>query len=370
MSLFFIPAFLLLFVYGVILLWLARGFSKTSCEKFTGAANLPLTLIVCARNEEKSIATCIRGILQQDYALQFIQFILVNDASTDATRLLAEKELQQSGIDYTILNNSEHLGKKKSITSAISLAKHELLVMRDADTFTASSNWLSSLVTFYLHHTSDLIIAPLKLADASGVLWALQAIENNVLSLMAAGSAYYQKPFLCNGANMAFKKSVFQKVGGFARHAQIPSGDDVLFMEDVKKIAGSKIDYLKCEESIVSTYSQTSFGPLLRQKVRWASKFKSNQNKLNRLLALLSVLVNVFFLIALWQLLMGTGAQRESALFVVFKLVIDFLLLFLASSSIKNKHVWWYVIPISFLYPFYAGIIALLSVIATPKWNR
>ena len=64
---------------------------------------LPVSVIICARNEEKTISRCIASILNQDYDLTKVELILINDASKDKTVVRAEKILTQSKIDYKII---------------------------------------------------------------------------------------------------------------------------------------------------------------------------------------------------------------------------------------------------------------------------
>ena len=367
--LFYILLFVLLF-YSSVLIYFAIGFIKTQTyyivQNFDEQA---LTIIICARNEEKNIARCLTTIIKQDYSKTKLNLILINDASTDNTVKYAELILKQSNIAYKIISNAEQKGKKQSITYAMQFVNTELIVMRDADTYTTTTLWLKTISDFYNETKSQLIIAPVALGNNNGLLWALQAIENNVLAVLACGSCYYKKPFLCNGANLIFTKSIFQKVNGYTNHINVASGDDVLFLEDVKKVKNVSINYLKSENAIVYTYPAFSFKQLINQKVRWASKFKNNNNKLNLILAFLSFTVNVIWL---FSLIIGFLMPQNSQLgliFILFKLLIDSLLLFLASRFLKNRSLIWYVFPVGFIYPLYASIVALASFFTKPKWK-
>lgn len=360
----------LLLLYAGVLLWLASGFMRMQHFQVSEEGKmLPLSIIICARNEEKTIARCLKTIVQQNYDLDKIQILVVNDASTDNTVRQAELVLKNSGMHYRIISNRERKGKKQSITFAMQHAIHDVIVLRDADTFTLSYNWLKCISDFKLQKNSDLIIGPVAIADNSGSLWALQAIENNVLCVLNAGSAFHKKPFLASGANLIFSRQIFEKAGGYKSHLSIPSGDDVLFLEDVKKIPGAHIDFLKSEDALVYTYPSFSFSSLIKQKIRWAAKFSVNKNKLNFFLSLLIFLINAATLFSLFYGLLLPQNATEALLFVVFKLFIDFLLLFLAAGFIKNRSLAWYVLPIAFIYPVYACIVALASLVSKPSWK-
>lgn len=369
MMLLFYIAFTFLAAYALVLLWLAAGFLRQ--RFFGGAEQEPqaVTIIVCARNEERYIGLCLRSIISQKYPRDKMQIIVINDASSDTTVLQAEAVLKVSGINYRVVSNAQQKGKKHSITYAVQLAAHPLVITRDADTFSASPKWLQRVSDFQRSSHSDLVIAPVAITQNFGVFWALQVVENNILTVLACGSASWKKPFLCSGANLAFTKSIFERTGGYASHAHIPSGDDVLFMEDVKKIPGARIAYLKSKEAIVHTYPSPSFASLMRQKVRWASKFRQNPNPLNLSLAVLSFAVNLFWLFLFVYVYTVHKHKTLCLTFIFSKLVFDNLLLFLAAGFIKNRHIGWFALPVSCIYPVYALMVGMASLFMKSRWK-
>ena len=370
MSLLFYILFSFLLLYTAMLGWLASGFLRT--KRFTPKEKFlqqPVTIIICARNEEKNIGLCLLSVLKQDYTHGRIQLILINDASSDATVQRAENILNGSGLNYRIISNAQQKGKKQSISYAMQFANNPLIILRDADTFTPSLKWLQAISDFQQEHNPDMIIAPVAIANNFGSLWALQAIENNILAMAACGSAFYNRPFLCSGANLIFTKAVFERVNGYNSHMHIASGDDVLFLEDVKKIPGAKIGYLKSENAIVHTYPCFSLRQLLNQKIRWASKFKHNKNMLNLLLAVTSFAANAGWLFLLVFIYLQPQHKWLCLTFMLYKLLFDFLLLFLASRFIKNKGLFWFVLPVGCIYPVYALIVGLASIFIKPKWK-
>ena len=370
MTLFLYILFLLLVCYASILVNLAFGFIRTNVFFLNESDTYTsFTIIICARNEERNIARCLTTILKEEYDHKLIQIILVNDASTDSTLRIAEEILKKSAQDYSIISNTIQKGKKQSIVSAIQLAKHQLIITRDADTYTLSNKWLKTISLFYQKHPSDMVIAPVALSDSYGMLWALQAIENNILALAAAGSANFKKPFLCSGANLIFTKTALQKTNSYSSHLHIASGDDVLFLEDLKKVKGSVISYLKSTDAIVYTFPCYSLKELINQKIRWASKVTINKNGFNLLLAALSSVVNFGWLFCLFYGFLQPINNSITLVFIVCKLLIDFLLLFLASGFIKNRFLLWYSLPVGFVYPIYACIISISYLILKPKWK-
>lgn len=370
MSLVFYLLFVFLFLYSAVIVALAVGFIKT--KRFS-ATNIkpqtPVSIIICARNEEKNISLCLKTIVGQNYERAAMQIILVDDASADGTATIAENILKHSGIAYKIISNTEHKGKKRSITEAMNFTSHRLIVLRDADTFITSTLWLQTISDFFKKQGCDLIIGPVQVANSWNFLWGFEAIETNVLSVFTTGSAYFRAPFLSNGANLIFTKSIFEKTAGFGSHLHIASGDDILFMEDVKKIPDVNIAYLKSKDAIVLTYPARNLKSFLAQRIRWVAKFRHNKNWFNALLAVVVFVVNASWLFCFFHLAITPAYKIHCLLFVAFKLVFDFLLLLLASGFMKNKHLLWLGFPVGCVYPVYAFLLAPASLFIKPKWK-
>lgn len=362
--------FILLGIYAFILFIFGAGFLLTkNVMNFLETEN-PVSIIVCARNEEKNVKACLYSILQQDYDKSKIEIIFSNDASSDSTKQIAEEILSNSKISFLLLSSMEQIGKKKTLQNAISTTNNAFIITRDADTVSPSKNWLKQISNFQTQSQSDFIIAPVAIADNHGLLWALQAFENNILMTISCGSTFFKMPFLCSGANLSFSKSVFEKTNGYDSHINIPSGDDVLFLEEAKRINGAKINFLKSREAIVYTNPERTFKNVIQQKIRWASKFKVNRNIFNFLFALLIFLTNAGWVFALLHGYFRPIHNPESMNFVLLKVCIDFVLLLISTQLIKNKNLLWYYLPIACIYPLYASIVAVCSLFLTPDWKK
>ncbi len=375
--------------YVGFLLFGAIGFIKTKEfvleQDFINKTNT--CIIICARNEENNIEACLNSIYLQNFDKELLEIILVNDASEDSTLSKATNSLSSQNFRFQIINNIQKEGKKNSITKAINATEAELIITRDADTFTDDANWLKTLVSFYEQTQSQFIIAPIEIdgstasassgqAGSPSVLTQLQIFENNALAIVTGGFAFYKKAFLCNGANLAFTKNLFEKTNGYKSHEKIISGDDVLFLEEAKKINSQNISYLKTKIASVITYPQKTFTNLLQQKVRWASKFNANPNQTNALLGLIVFLTHFFTLFFLLKAAFTLYLPLFGLFFILSRFLIDFLLLFLASGYFKRPVQWLWFLPLSLLYSVYVLIITILSIIfpdfrqaGKPNWK-
>lgn len=362
--------FLILFIYLAVLLGIALVYLALPIEQnLAGASKSGLSIIVCIRNEEKHLAACLQSLLDQDYDKDLIQLILVDDNSQDQSIHIAQSLLNSSGLDFLLIRNAKREGKKVSIVKAVSEAKHKLILLRDADTLSPDKSYLSSMLAFQKKGNYDLVIGPVTLFREEGLLSLIQQIENNILQILSAGTAALNRAFLCSGANMLFTRTAYESVNGFRSHIHLESGDDVFFLEDLKKTGKARIAYLKSKEAQVQTYPELSWAALFRQKTRWASKFRYNPNLFNSLLASLVFAVNFLWVLLFLHPFFFFQLNFFFVLFILLKSGADIFLLFLSRSFMPIK----LSVPDLFLcalvYPFYALVIGFRALLFKPNWN-
>lgn len=361
--------YILLFLYCFLLFSLALAALPEPEQKSGWPADLPaVSILICMRNEEAHIAACLNSIFQQAYPKERVQLLLVDDQSTDHSAAIAEGLLNKGPFDFLLIRNNRQQGKKASIQMAISHAKHPLILLRDADTLSPDKDWLISMLGFQNHGNYDMVIGPVALVKSSGWFADLQAIENNILQLLAAGSSALGKPFLCSAANLLFKRSAFEAVNGFSSHLHLASGDDVLLMEDLKRNGSFRIAYQSSAKALVQTYPEEKWDGLLRQKSRWASKFRHNPNPLNSLLAVLVFLVNLLCILALLSLPLFSFSF-SGLLFILLKSGADIFLLFLSRTFMPLQLSTASLLLNTLVYPFYAVLIGLRALFVKPGWN-
>lgn len=114
--------------YGLLLWVLSKFMSRPpASEDITP----PVTIIITAYNEEKSIAAKLHNLLSQDYPREAVQIIVASDASTDATDRIV-KSMEAEGI--MLVRVEGRLGKTAAQNRAVQASNGEILVFTDATT--------------------------------------------------------------------------------------------------------------------------------------------------------------------------------------------------------------------------------------------
>lgn len=246
-----------------------------------------ISVIIAARNEELTIANCINAIAAQIYPSDILEIIVVDDHSTDKTKEVAEKTLSSISLSNKIISNREKAhGKKSALSEGIKNSSGELIVITDADC-TSSTTWLSTIESEYRKSGAYMLCGPVKITGENKFIEYFQSLELCGLSLLSGAGINARLPLLCNGANIAYTRKVFDEVEGFKGIDNNPSGDDILLMFKIDNKFPGKIRYVKSKDAFVSTPAQDSMKGFLDQRIRWASKGVHSNNPANAFISML-----------------------------------------------------------------------------------
>ena len=226
--------FLVAFTVQLIFYWvvLSAAFRPDPAELATPiqSAGKPVSVIVCFKNEEATLARLIELILGQDYPGEF-ELVLVDDHSTDNSASVVHPFAIQRDKVHLVTPGPTRPGKKDALSFGIQAARYDLLLLTDADCLPASNQWLRLMVS-PLHRGKQLVLgaSPYLIESGAHLLTAWQRFESVYVSLKYLGFARRKHPYMGVGRNLAYTKSFFQSAGGFAAHAHVASGDDDLLV--------------------------------------------------------------------------------------------------------------------------------------------
>jgi len=129
-----------------------------------------VSIIIAARNEEKSIGDCIQSIIDQSYPQQKFEIIVTDDHSTDETvsiiQSFKKENIRLIHLADFIENKTLNSYKKKSIETALRFAKGSLIVTTDADCI-APGKWIEILVNYYTEKNALFIALPVSFKNPS-----------------------------------------------------------------------------------------------------------------------------------------------------------------------------------------------------------
>ncbi len=254
----------------------------------------PVSVIVCSRDEDENLARNLPGILVQQYPSSF-EVVAVNDNSVDDSKyILQELKRTFKTLNVVELTHEAKLirGKKYPLSIGIREAKHEILLLTDADCVPASEHWITKMQDGYRDNT-EIVLGYGAYHKKPGILNKLIRFETFHSALQYLSYSLAGVPYMGVGRNLSYKKDIFIRNKGFSSINHIPSGDDDLF---INKVATSKNTAVVIDpEAITRSVPKTTWSSWLKQKSRHYTTAKYYRFKHKLLLGLYFVSQFLFY---------------------------------------------------------------------------
>lgn len=346
--------FIQLFYY--LFFFLRLAFYKTKSKNISQSH--PVSVIICSRDEAKNLAKNLTGSLVQNYRTTH-EIIVVNDNSFDESKYILE-EFQRSFKQLQLVELKQEArfipGKKFPLSVGIKTAKHEIVLLTDADCVPASELWIEKMQENF-NDGIEIVLGYGPLHKKKGffnkmVRWETFHTALQYLSYAQSGLAY-----MGVGRNLSYKKSVFFRHKGFSAYNHLPGGDDDLFINkaSTKKNTAIVID----KDSFTLSEPVTTWKQWIRQKKRHyttSKYYKAIHKFLLSLYAFSLFLFYPLFIVSLfffdWKWALGVFGLR---------FIIQAIVMFKTTRKLDEKDLFpWFVffdVWMFFYYLFFASAL-------------
>ncbi|WP_299891190.1 glycosyltransferase [uncultured Lacinutrix sp.] len=359
-------------LYVILIICFYLGFDKVpNFEEKSSSTKTKFSIVIPFRNEVLNLPPLLDSISLFHYDNNMYEFIFVDDNSTDNSVKKIEQCINNSNKDIRIIKNDRTTSspKKDAITSAIKIAKYDWIITTDADCILPKF-WLDTFNCYIQKNNPKMIVAPVAYYNSiESFLKRFQVLD--FLSLMGAtiGGFGINKPFLCNGANLAYTKELFINVNGFNGNTNIASGDDIFLMEKALQTDKNAIHYLKAKSSIVLTQPQPSWRLLISQRKRWAAKTSNYNSVFGKLVGLIVLFMNASIVISLFLAVLNIINWPLFIFIFILKLLSDFALLYKTSRFFNQEKYLYSFFASALIYPLFSVYIAFISMFTSYKWK-
>jgi cellulose synthase/poly-beta-1,6-N-acetylglucosamine synthase-like glycosyltransferase len=361
--------------YFIVHLGLSIGVRRCKQAKITFQPFV--SVIVAARNEEKTIHQLLECLLQQTYA-QY-EIIIINDRSTDDTRTMLEDAQKKNSIIKRIDISTvpqDMPAKKNALRAGIEASKGEILCFTDADCF-PSPSWVEELVRQFEPGVG--LVAgyspyqlPLNIRTygfAKRVFYQFITYEEFRAAIWSAGSIGWKLGWLCTGRNLAYRKIVYDAVQGFEQIKQSVSGDDDLFLQLVRRQTTWDIRYIQTSNSFVPTIPPSDFRSFIEQRKRHFSASKVFTVPM-MLFFFFYHLSNFFLFISPILFLLHMLSLHSVLISISLKLLADAMLVIYSSRIFNGRSYHRSLIVMEVLYMLYNSFIGPLGIIKKFAWKQ
>ncbi|WP_223032913.1 glycosyltransferase [Hanstruepera marina] len=338
---------------------------KDSSSLNTAIESLPISVIICAKNEAGNLKAFLPSVINQNYPN--FQIVLINDASYDNTlEVMEEFALKHTNIKIVNVKNNEAFwaNKKYALTLGIKAAKYNHLLFTDADCKPVSEHWIAEMSTCFSKKKSIILGYGGYRKVKNSLLNKLIRFETVLTAIQYVSYTNLGIPYMGVGRNLAYTKEKFFEANGFMQHMHIRSGDDDLFVNQVANFNNATI-CLK-HNSFTESLPKKTLSSWLTQKKRHittASHYKSTHKFLLGLYFISQFLFVTLALLLLifqfqWKLVLGLIALR---------LVMQTITYFKATQKLNEQDI----IPfVPFLELFLIAVqlsIFISNLISKPK---
>ena len=297
----------------------------------------PVSVIICAKNEEKRIRNLVPALMDQKHP-EF-EIVIVNDGSWDDTNETLEAfsrtysnlkivEIPEEGIRMK--------GKKFALTLGIKAAKYDRLLLSDADCIPDSDQWITKMSR--VSQEKEIVLGYSPYQYRKGFLNKLIRFDTFSIAVNYLSFALAGKPYMGVGRNMSYNKKSFFDVGGFRKHSFITSGDDDLFINQIasKKNTSISID----REAWTYSEPKTNFTDWWYQKKRHLSTSNHYKAQHKFLLGLFPLTYYLLLASFIGLLVLQTLILLVIPIFVT-RMILHLIIFKLSGKYLGEKKLTW-----------------------------
>ncbi len=321
----------------------------------------PVSVIICARDEDENLARNLPGVLVQSYPSTY-EVVAVNDNSLDDSKYILQelKKAFKSLHVVELTQEAVHIsGKKYPLSIGIREAKHEVLLLTDADCVPASEYWIEKMQNGYDENIS-IVLGYGAYHKTKGLLNKLIRFETFHTALQYLSYALAGIPYMGVGRNLSYRKDLFFKHKGFSSINHIPSGDDDLFIN--KTASKHNTAVVIDPDAVTRSIPKTTWGGWLQQKARHYTTAKFYKAKHKFLLGLYFAtqfmyypLLAASFIFFDWKYVLSVFSVR---------LLLQGFVLYKSMKKMGEKDLWpWFVFLDMWMFFYYI-------IFAPALWRR
>lgn len=353
-------------VYCGFLLWILWGLFRLPEGRSERLHSV--SVVVAAKNEERSIEICLRALLAQDYPPEHYEIVVVDDGSTDATADIVQSIARENPRVRLLRAQKGHArlrAKKRALQLGIEHSAGEIILITDADCLPVPT-WIRAMVR---HFEPSVGLVAGHVHQGGHLLWQkLRSLERLSMAAMAAGAIGWNQGLSANGGNLGYRREVFQEVDGFNSLSTPLSGDDDLFIQLVSRKTSWDLQYAFEPEAAVSTKPPANLRQFVAQERRRTSKGKYYSTWVQAML-IEAFLMNLALILTLPFSLCYLATYPLPLGAFVGKALCEFLILIRAGRLFKRKGLLRFFPLAVFLHIPYFLAFSIWGTLGSYRWK-
>ncbi len=345
-----------------------------------------VSVVVAARNEAAGIGACLRAILANDYPPDRFEVIVVDDFSEDETPALVRRlqarrpvlavagnagEAEDAGPPLRLLRMHEVAGaaaghKRHALHRGIEAASGEIILTTDADC-AVPRRWIRTMAAHFTPETG-FVAGPVRYRPGRTLFGKLQALEFLALVATGAGGIGLGRPNMCNGANVAYRRAVYERFG-LPHDADAGPADDEALAQRLAAETAWQVRFCADPQAVVETDPMPDLPAFWAQRRRWAATGPRYPRA-----GLVAVVLGVYayyvlLLAGLAALPLAPALWPAVALALALKIGAEATLLYPACRHFGQRRLFRYFVPEQGLQILYVVLIGVSARLGATHWK-
>lgn len=272
----------LVLAHVAVLAWVAFGVVATPAR--AGGAPAPPTggwpdvdVVVAARDEADALPATLASLRAVAYPGTLAIYV-VDDRSTDGT---ADVVRSAAALDPRVRlvqvrrPSRRWAPKVHAVDQGLRAGRGAIVLTTDADC-RVPPGWVRAMVAPFADPDVVLVLGTVTTrgpGEARSFRERFEAID--WLSLMLASRSMVRagRAFASSANDQAYRRSAFERAGGFGIAGRAPSGDEDLLAQRLMRLPAARAVFLDHPDATVLTTPMPSWRALLQQRRRWVSRY-------------------------------------------------------------------------------------------------
>lgn len=326
--------------------------------------NFPVSVVICAKNEEHNLKRNLPFILNQDY--ENFEVVVVDDNSTDESWFFL-KSLQQEYSNLKVIRLSENVnffsGKKFPLSIGIKSASYNHLLLTDADCRPSSDMWIRLMASGF-GRDRQIVLGFGNYEEKKGFLNLMIRFETLYTAMQFFSFAIAGIPYMGVGRNLAYTKQLFNAHKGFSKHYNIISGDDDLFIN----AAADKVNtgYVLHPGAFTVSVPHSSWSAWWKQKRRHMTTGVWYKWKHKVLLSMYPISLLLFYVSLIFAIQEQNNFYYVLSL-LILKIIFDIIIYRKVSEKFTGKNLYFFSFIFEILLILLYGMIFLVNLFSKQK---
>jgi len=358
---------------GLMLLVLV-GLSRRRRRPYS-AKTPSVSVIIPAHNEEEKLEATLASLAKQRYDGP-LEFVIVNDRSTDATPRIIERFAARDPRFklVNVLTPSKRLSPKvNAVNTGIGASTGEIILTSDADC-QYPETWVSGMVSHFEDDVAMVVgyVESTRPGDGAGFVQRFESTDWLSLMLTSMSLTHFGWKFASSANNQGYRRSAFEAIGGFGASGRAPSGDEDLLTQRMGRLQEGRIVFASSPDIRVLTQPMPSAFTLLNQRRRWVSRYRHMMHY--HPLFWLAIAVLGFQSVLLSSAILAAPFFPALAPYVfglwAVKLGVELCGMFVGTGLMGRRDLWgWTVLTWALLHPFFIATVVLWALVKSGEWK-